>query len=929
MDRNTWGGLAGSRWWKCDFHTHSPASEDYGKGPSQTLLRERSPRDWLLDFMRAGIDCVAVTDHNTGAWVDRLKEANAALSDEQPEDFRPLDLFPGVEINTHGGIHMLAILDPAKGKSDIDRLLGAVGLPEDCSAGSVTNRTPVEVAQVIHERGGLAIPAHIDSARGILVQLAGQSLQEILGCPWILAAEATHKNCLQRFEPKPSWSFVLGSDGHHPDGSGGDRYPGSHHTWVKMGKPSIEGLRLALIDGNPLSVLRSDEDVGDPNEFASQVIESITIRDAQYAGRVEPLEGRFSPWMTAIVGGRGTGKSTVVEMLRLALRRQDDMPEEIQSDFNEFASLPRNRNDTGALTKDTEAVATIRKDDGRFRVRWRYDGSGISVEEQNSDGLWARGVGDIRERFPARVLSQKQVLALSRDPNSLLKVIDDSPQVNRVDWNSRHQELEARFLRLRSELREADSRIGIRSRLQGDLSDVNRQIKVFEEGGHRELLFAYGRYRKQQRVLNDRLAEMKAAERRLRELANNLDPTDISEQDFDDSVSRESDAFELLKSAEAEQRALQLRLDALANEFADFQQKWRQRVAESSWNQERQTVAQSFASLKERLSREGVEDVTDYGRLVQRRHVIEERLAGLDELEEQRTRIAARAAATLDEIQDWRAELTRSRMKFCDELLTGSELVRVSLLPFGDDPRLAEPELRDRLDRTDGRLPKDILDEEGDSGILADLYANAPNDPGNRIAEMTDRIARIKRQITGIVGGRDTPERTKWFHTHVRQLRPDQVAHFELWWPRDSLRVEYRRTTKSPFLSIVQGSPGQKSAAILALLLAHGDEPIVLDQPEDDLDNHVIHDLIVRQIRDNKRRRQVIVVTHNPNIVVNGDAEQVIAMDHQNGQCVVVDEGTGALQEPGVRDEVCRVMEGGRRAFQARYKRLLSPPGHA
>ena len=929
VDRHAWRGLAGARWWKFDFHTHTPASEDYGKGPRQTLLLERSPREWLLDFMRAGIDCVAVTDHNTGGWVDCLKEANAALHDERPEDFRPLDLFPGVEINTHGGIHMLAILDPSKGKSDIDRLLGAVGLPEDCSAGSITSRTPLEVAQVIDERGGLAIPAHVDSARGVLEQLSGPSLQEILECPWILAAEVANEDCLQKSHPSPSWSFVLGSDSHHPDGPPGGRYPGSHYTWVKMGKPSIEGLRLALIDGNPLSVLRSDEDVGDPNRYASQVIESITIRDARYTGRPAPLRGHFSPWMTAIVGGRGTGKSTIVEMLRLALRRQDDMPDELRSGFNEFASVPEGRDDPGALTDHSEAVATVRKDDARFRVRWRYDGTGISVEEENPDGLWTPGVGDIHERFPARILSQKQVLALSRDPNSLLKVIDDSPQVNRADWDSRREELEARFLRFRSELREADSRLGDRSRLQGELSDIKRQIRVFEEGGHRELLFGYGRYRKQQRILGDRLDEMKSAERRLRQLVDHLDPTDIPETDFDAELAIEADVLELLKRAVSGQRDVQRQVTALADDLADFRRAWQQEVVESAWNQQRQEVAQSFASLKERLSREGVQDVSDYGRLVQQRYVIEERLTGLDALAEQRTRVRERASETLGEIQNWRTELTRRRMQFCSELLNGSELVRVTLIPFGDDARQAEPEFRDRLHRTDGALAKDILDEEGSSGILLKLYALTPEGPETRIAAMADRIGQIKRQVTEISGGRDTPERTKWFHTHVRKLRPEQVAHFQLWWPEDCLRVEYRRTTKSPFVSIVQGSPGQKSAAILALLLAHGDEPIVLDQPEDDLDNHVIHDLIVRQIRDNKRRRQVIVVTHNPNIVVNGDAEQVIAMDHQNGQCIALEEGTGALQEPGVRDEVCRVMEGGRQAFQARYRRLLSPSGHA
>ena len=65
----------GARWWKFDLHTHTPASQDYGKGPDQASEKGVAPRDWLLGFMRAGIDCVAVTDHNSGQWIDPLKEA--------------------------------------------------------------------------------------------------------------------------------------------------------------------------------------------------------------------------------------------------------------------------------------------------------------------------------------------------------------------------------------------------------------------------------------------------------------------------------------------------------------------------------------------------------------------------------------------------------------------------------------------------------------------------------------------------------------------------------------------------------------------------------------------------------------------------------------------------------------------------------------
>ena len=133
--------------------------------------------------------------------------------------------------------------------------------------------------------------------------------------------------------------------------------------------------------------------------------------------------------------------------------------------------------------------------------------------------------------------------------------------------------------------------------------------------------------------------------------------------------------------------------------------------------------------------------------------------------------------------------------------------------------------------------------------------------------------------------------------------------------------MEYsRQGDGKDFQPIGQASAGQRSAAMLAFLLAYGDEPLVLDQPEDDLDNHLIYDLVVRQIRENKLRRQIIVVTHNPNIVVNGDAEMLHVMEFTAGQCTV--SHSGSLQDPEIRDEICGVMEGGREAFESRYRRL-------
>ena len=122
---------------------------------------------------------------------------------------------------------------------------------------------------------------------------------------------------------------------------------------------------------------------------------------------------------------------------------------------------------------------------------------------------------------------------------------------------------------------------------------------------------------------------------------------------------------------------------------------------------------------------------------------------------------------------------------------------------------------------------------------------------------------------------------------------------------------------------LAQGSPGQQTAALLAFVLGYGNEPIILDQPEDDLDNTLIYELLVNRLRETKLNRQVIVVTHNANIVVHGDAELVLSLEAASGQSRIACEG--GLQERKVRDEICRVMEGGEQAFESRYQRIMLP----
>jgi len=121
---------------------------------------------------------------------------------------------------------------------------------------------------------------------------------------------------------------------------------------------------------------------------------------------------------------------------------------------------------------------------------------------------------------------------------------------------------------------------------------------------------------------------------------------------------------------------------------------------------------------------------------------------------------------------------------------------------------------------------------------------------------------------------------------------------------------------------IASASPGQKGASMLQFLLSYGSDPLLIDQPEDDLDCLMLSQSVIPAIVANKKRRQLIIVSHSAPIVVNGDAEHVICMTYDRSG---LQPGLSAgLQHKEMKDFICRQMEGGEKAFRSRFERILS-----
>ncbi len=914
--------FAGSRWWRFDFHTHTPASADYGKGPDQARLGTITAEDWLLGFMRAEIDCVAITDHNTGAWIDRLKAAYESLRQSAHPGFRDLTLFPGVEITANGGVHVLAIFDPSKASADVEALRGAVkyrGAPGQSA--SAADLSVIQVLEEIHGAGALAVLAHVDGPSGAFKVLSGNTLDPLLRRAEVFAMEVCDRSpTLPQLytEKKLAWAQVLGSDAHHPGGAPGSRYPGSHFTWVKMGTPTLEGLRLALLDGSPLSILRSDATTDNPNErVADHRICGITVTEAQYTGRGSAFQASLSPWLTAIIGGRGTGKSTVIELLRLALRRERDVPGGLLADLARFRPADGGEGG-GALTQNTVVSIEYAKDGGTYRVHWRAAGAGSDIERLES-GRWESTEGVVRERFPIRLLSQKEIYLLADTPSALLHIIDDTPEVNRPEWDQRWTQAVSRYMSLRATARRLRAELDVEVSLRGQLEDLKGKLAVFEKAAHADVLKNYQRRQAQQIQLTAVGETLTGFGAELEASKDQLTLSDVDRTTFDTADEADVDALALIE--EAVQVAARLRddLSAVIERARNSATTWAATTAASNWASATAVATKSYEDLVASLKAQGVADPSQYGPLVKQRQGVEQRLGAIEGTRSEIERTDADAATSLQALEDLRRELTTKRVQFLETVLKDNEHVRIEIQPFDADEDAVGLEIRRVLGCDGDKYEADI------TAVVQVLRAALSPTPGASASDFGSTLRAIKESFAQVVAGK-TDLYGAWFEKFLRTLTPEVVDRFRVWFPDDGVRISYsRRGNGRSWEPLHQGSPGQKTAAILAFLLCHGSEPIVLDQPEDDLDNQLITDLVVAQIRASKTQRQVVVCTHNPNIVVNGDAEQVLVMDMVKGQCVVV--ASGGLQSTQVREQICQVMEGGREAFEQRYKRIVAVGG--
>lgn len=848
----------GAEFYKADLHVHTPGSYDYEDS-------DIDPKELIDRFEEEDLDLVGVTDHNTHSFYEDLREAaqNSGVT-----------ILPGVEITTGQSgahqIHMTAIFPP----EEADVLgpflhdIGITGDPEQ----AIAEDTIPKICEKTKDYGGLPILAHIDAVAGADYELEDRNnptRQNVFDEEKVASLEVIKEETADEFG---GFAHIRSSDAHSLDEIG-ERY-----TFVKMDSPSFEGLRTAFAD--PESRLSLTEE---PTTHPS--VDGLLAHN----GFLQDRTLQFNNNLNCLIGGKGTGKSTIIEHIRYALDI-DPRSDNIEKEYN--ALIDNTLRPDGSV----ELIVTASNGD-QYRITRHY-GEKPEIERLPASPSEDPEEVDISieqfksEFFNVEIHSQRELIELARDEIDQLDLLDSYFDIS--DELDRREEVKQEIRTKNREI--ADIREEVNS-LQAEkerFEALNQQVEVMEQKGVDEYVEGQEEWEQERAALSNLRQDVKDVEQEILSL-------DLAEQlstaDIDDGPNEE-----LLDSANEA-------IAALKSDLSQYEEKLEETVSEGreeietireSWNEENVQREEEHEALADEIQEEIGVDIEEFfnkkADLEDLRGVSEELAEKEDELETAKEE----KEGLLEDLQTARQNLSQARSEGIEKLNTHLGNVRVSLHSQSN-----------RDEYTD--WVNHVL--EG-SGVWTEHK--------KQITETIDppRLAEIVRndEIETLSDVADvTPTTAENFITH--DDLNEQLTKLELFEIHDRPVIELN---DGGWKELSEMSDGQQCTALLSITMVERDVPLIIDQPEDMLDNKFIFTDVVDIIRSIKQERQVLAATHNANIPILGDAEQIIVM-RSNGRAGFY-RNCGSIDDEEIKSLAQNILEGGERAFRRRremYRRVV------
>jgi len=929
----------GAHFYRCDFQVHTPRDLRWA-GPDAVSDEERLTygRRFVDACREKGLQAVAITDHHCMAFLPFIRRAAeeelAADGSPLPEEQR-LIVFPGMELTLGVPCQAIVVFD-ADFPNDMFALamtaLTITQTPPDTSKVSDVVRLDhiISLKQLKDELDKhaflrdryIVFPNVTDAGKFSLLRSGQQG--KYIEMPWVGGySDGTYENL------GPGTKNILGGRekawGHKrvaciqtSDTRRDDHTTlGVPSTWIKWARPTAEALRQACL-------AQESRIAHDAPHVPETYIAGVSVSNSTFLG---PLDLDLNPQYSALIGGRGTGKSTVLEYIRWALCDQPPIGDEDEAPNYQAR---RRRLIEGTLKPHGATVDVTYVLNGVTHLVRRASADGAVQMKIGGGALQPCTEEEVRALLPIQAYSQKQL----------------------SDVSVRIEEL-TRF---------------ITAPIKGDLDRLQRQT-LDRANRIREAYATCQRFRDLTRTLHNRQLE----ERSITQQANTIRTSLTGLSEADRAILDQGQHYTAAASTIASWKVGAGTISQKARELRQLVQAQRaglqpvpgepavmKETLDSARAQYDAVLESALASLSDIAAAagaiEGGEgtaapfDAWDAGYAA-----FQAEYAAAMERSSSHTEKLHQLRAMEGRVAELAAETTKVR-----ELLTTLAMADENYATAREEWLSAQAEHDDLVDRECAAL---TTRSGGLIRVGVRRYADATTFIVTlRTALQGSRVQSAKLDALGeaITGAADPKAAWLAALTELEALadydaeraavetRPgaaallgmglnagdiDRIAqHFtpENWLvlsltPIESVPVYEFRAREGEYIPFKNASAGQQATALLKTLLNQPGPPLLIDQPEEDLDNPVMLE-IVKQLWDAKKLRQIVFASHNANLVVNGDAELVAWFGYRTAgdQSRGTIKGVGAIDVEDVRDAIKQIMEGGEAAFRLRREKYGS-----
>ena len=659
----------------------------------------------------------------------------------------------------------------------------------------------------------------------------------------------------------------------------------------------MESVRQALISYD-MRVRKDVECSNIPDKQPDMIIRKIQISDC-ILNEKEDIKISFNPQMNTIIGGRGSGKSSIIRTIAGAMNSFSgenlNVISEEQKNFYKENGKSKSSGTRKGIFKRTSQVSVFIE---RLSDLYKIEVTDIKGMENQTrkifkyiDGEW-NVIEDehFLDLFKAQIFTQKQIYELAMDSNSLMAIIDaDIKELPKC-----LSEKDAALNNLVSKALEISNSKRIildKPRLETELLDIESQISKYEKSGISDTLKEKQLFDDQEKAL---LSYIDRKKNKIDEIKKYLDEVVIAYDDVTDS--------EIKSLLEEDLNEFKLdinRLNQFCNEMLSKNDKLFEKVDNTEWKKKRIAIQNKYVSVMQNLQDNGL-DTVKLDTLMEQRNNKKEEIDRILIKEKQLCKLEEEYESLESVYRNKVDIIYKLRNNFIQEVIGNDKNVKF---------QLAKNRNRNSfINNLKAIMQKEITSVDDDINELADLYF-----------KKEDGIEKYKKMLISIRNKEDQKSLSKKTRDIITSIAEDSFARMIAFIPDDDLIVSYRPEKAKKFIPLSNASAGQKTTTILTFLLAYGNQPLLLDQPEDDLDNRLVYDLIVARLKVAKSKRQIIVVTHNANIPVNGDSEYIISMDSETD--IIQVNQTGTMDDESIRQEICDVMEGTKDAFEMRAKK--------